>query len=210
MPVQTNVLRSPSARAEKAQKAPPGVRRNDFLLDFRVGFRGLAFLWRDACPAGALASTVCRVRGADIWHTLGDFLHRFPEVHSTLAASSHLDSGPGCPTSFFRRSLEEFGPSVLEVKHGNQSTFELIALVLDSFSNEACHRVTRGPGPSFLCLRDSAPLAGPSGRAWSRVARFVEMWDGQAPVSAEDMGRSAVKVEKQEEQIRSLAMPQLG
>ena len=69
MPVQTNVLRSPSARAEKAQKAPPGVRRNDFLLDFRVGFRGLACLWRDACPAGALASTVCRVRGADIWHT---------------------------------------------------------------------------------------------------------------------------------------------
>ncbi|CAE7243715.1 unnamed protein product [Symbiodinium sp. CCMP2456] len=152
---------------------------------------------------GALASTVVP---SDLWPSLGDFLQRFPEVHGTFTTSTFPDFGPACPPSFFRRSLAEVGPSVFEVQHGNHGAFECIAMVLDFLSSEPCHRVKRGPGRSFLCAPFSGELASASARAWARIAEAVDMWNSQPPVTAGDMGRTAVKVEKVEAQVRALAV----
>ncbi|CAE7732556.1 unnamed protein product, partial [Symbiodinium necroappetens] len=161
-------------------------------------------LWADPMAApGALASTVVP---SDLWPSLGDFLQRFPEVHGTFTTSTFPDFGPACPPSFFRRSLAEVGPSVFEVQHGNHGAFECIAMVLDFLSSEPCHRVKRGPGRSFLCAPFSGELASASARAWARIAEAVDMWNSQPPVTAGDMGRTAVKVEKVEAQVRALAV----
>ena len=120
-------------------------------------------LWADLMAApGALASTVVP---SDLWPSLGDFLQRFPEVHRTFTTSSPSDLGPACPSSFFRRSLAEVGPSVFEVQSDTHGAFECIAMVLDFLSSEPCHRVTRGPGTSFLCAAFTGKLAEASARA---------------------------------------------
>ena len=187
----------------RAQKAPPGGSAEmSFLRCVRFAF--WVHLWADLMAApGALASTVVP---SDLWPSLGDFLQRFPEVHRTFTTSSLSDSGPACPSSFFRRSLAEVGPSVFEVQSDTHGAFESIAMVLDFLSSEPCHRVTRGPGTSFLCAPFTGKLAEASARAWARIAQAVDMWNRQPPVTAGDMGRTAVKVEKVEAQVRALAV----
>ncbi|CAE7198485.1 unnamed protein product, partial [Symbiodinium sp. KB8] len=63
----------------------------------------------------------------------------------------------------------------------------------------------RSAPSALLCLKYSlTPTA--SARAWARIAQAVDMWNRQPPVTAGDMGRTAVKVEKVEAQVRALAV----
>ena len=131
-------------------------------------------------------------------------LHNDPNLQEYLLAGSPDSSSPG-RLSFFSDTLAEFGPSVFQYQPARWGSFDLLALVLDSLSNEPLHRVCRGPGASFQCRRDRQSFSSAIARGWARVAEAVQLWDDSLPVDAASMGRAACKVEKIEEQLQAIA-----
>ena len=146
-------------------------------------------------PPGAGASTAV---AQHVWASLASFLHHDTAVHDILAPRFSTPSGPPRPP-FFAATLAEARPA------GNHGAFELIALVFDSLAAEPLHRVTRGPGASFLARPRCDALLSAAARGWDRIAQSVSLWDSAEPVDASAMGRTACKVERIEGQLRALA-----
>ena len=135
---------------------------------------------------GALASTAV---SAEHWNSLHDLLRRDAELSASLTTAALR--GPCLGHPFLQSSLREFRASVVEFFSLDSSSLELVALCLDSLSAEPFHRVRQGPATSFY-FRGSVPLG------------ILRTWN------ATDMGRAAGKMEKVEEQLRSLELASSG
>ena len=153
-----------------------------------------------AAPGAGASTSVAR----EHWSSLSAALHNDLDLQEYLLAGSPDSSSPG-RLSFFSDTLAEFGPSVFQYQPARWGSFDLLALVLDSLSNEPLHRVCRGPGASFQCRRDRQSFSSAIARGWARVAEAVQLWDDSLPVDAASMGRAACKVEKIEEQLQAIA-----
>ena len=160
----------------------------------------MAFSPFSALP-GAGASTV---RASQIWSLLKDLTEADRHLlHSCsrafFSSQVHRDFGFS-----FAQSWEEFCAEVPGSQPEDCEGMEWVAWAFDVLAAKPMRRLAKGP----LASPFSATGRGRSGeaiaRGWTRLARWMQAWNRSSQVDAEPMGRSAGKVEKVEEQMRTL------
>ncbi|CAE7637381.1 unnamed protein product, partial [Symbiodinium necroappetens] len=97
-----------------------------------------------------------------------------------------------------------------EVAQANAEALHVTATVLDSLLALPFNRVVRGAVASPFAGAPSQAKAEVFARCWNRLGRRLNEWNASGPVTREDLGRSAGKVEKIEEQIRVLQHDKTG
>ncbi|CAE7527916.1 unnamed protein product [Symbiodinium microadriaticum] len=111
---------------------------------------------------------------------------------------------PFVDRTFFESSLVSCQASASAAASCNPVALRLTAQLLDSFFALPLHRVSRGAAGSPFSRFGRRPSAACMGRCWARIADRLNTWALHPPVSAEDMGRAAGKVEKIEQQLVAL------
>ncbi|CAE7806062.1 fpr1A [Symbiodinium sp. CCMP2592] len=121
------------------------------------------------------------------------------------ALSAHFASGCSGPSfvnrAFFRSSLAEVGSRCADVARCNAKALHVTATVLDSLLASPFHRVCRGAVTSPFAGSPANVDAQVVRRCWRRLSDRLREWDLFPPVTRQDLGRAAGKVEKIEEQI---------
>ena len=142
------------------------------------------------------------------WNSLSGVLSTDREL------SAHFASGCSGPSSvnraFFRSSLAEVAPRCAEVARADATALQVTATVLDSLLGLPYHRVTRGLVASPFAGTPPRAHVDLVARCWDRLGLRLNQWNAFEPVTRDDLGRSAGKVEKIEEQIRVLQLDSVG
>ncbi|OLQ07204.1 FK506-binding protein 1A [Symbiodinium microadriaticum] len=137
-------------------------------------------------------------------------LHRVKEMETFLEAKRKLGRGRGNEPSAPSKPSDEVAPRCAEVARADATALQVTATVLDSLLGLPYHRVTRGPVASLFAGTPPRAHVDLVARCWDRLGLRLNQWNAFEPVTRDDLGRSAGKVEKIEEQIRVLQLDSVG